>query len=125
MGLLELFFGKREEKGAKVVPMPVRKFDKEQEHRDLAEKHSEFFTGVESPVQQMQSQIGENKSSHIEDVTPSRSEKFFQEAPSVNEGEDITALEEYMHVPVDQEEILSAVEQETENIAMEMQSQLK
>ena len=96
---------------AKIVIMPKL----EQEYMDLEEKHSEFFSEEKSPKLQMQSKIGEQEEAlNIKDVTLSRSDKFFKQAPVVNTGnypdffeetEEILQLEKYMGIPVEEEQI--------------------
>lgn len=84
---------------AQIIPL----YNKNQEYEDLQEKHKDFFNNS-SPIQQLQSKIG-NTSPNIEDVTQSRSDKFFNEAPSMKlnslrEEEEFKELEQYMHIPI-------------------------
>lgn len=101
---------------AKVIPLS----NPELEFHDLNDRHEDFFEPNSSALKQMQSRIGQQPP-NIEDVTPSRSDKFFQEAPSFTikkeeypdfseETEEILAIENY--VGVGNDEIHEEIEEE-------------
>ena len=108
MGILEKIFKKTAKVDVQttVVSGEQLVFDKEQEYKDLSVKHSEFFENKNSPKNQMQSNISELPS-NIEDITPSKSDIFFQNAPGyvlTKESEEIVSLKKYMGVPTEREE---------------------
>jgi len=97
---------------ARVIPL----VNKEQEFEDLEENHKEFFDTSLSPTEQLQPNLGRKSTNHIlaniADVNPSRSTRFFQNAPDVaNEHQpdfksdsdvsrDFERLEQYMGVEI-------------------------
>lgn len=82
---------------AKIIPLK----NPNQEYEDLNEKHSDFFNNP-SPVIQMQSKIGKNNFSNIEDVTLSRSNTLFSNAPEITDdpNQQFEELEQYMNIPI-------------------------
>lgn len=91
----------------KQIAKVIQLVDKEQEYRDLNEKHSDFFDGKDSAILQLQSGIGADNgqtSVKITDVTLSRSDKFFKNAPEMKEEEDFEKVEKYMNVELHEED---------------------
>lgn len=103
---------------ALVIPL----YNKNAEYEQLTEKHEAFFSEKPqvAPIYQMQSTLtGRDQQvevlAHISDVSTSRSDKFFKEAPSLNldenllpeESEQFENLENYMgiHIHENQEEL--------------------
>ena len=118
MGILKwlfpgLFKEEKQEESLIVIEAPrqiaesIQLNDREQEYRDLNEKHSDFFDGKDSAILQLQSGIGANNgqtSVKITDVTPSRSDEFFKNAPEMKEEEDFEKVEKYMNVELHEED---------------------
>lgn len=111
-GLFKPLNNKKQEK-AIVVPI----FNKNTEYIDLNKKHKRFFENSPelSPTMQLQPKFGRDQQveilSHISDVTPSRSQRFFQEAPNIDKNteypeltEDFDSLEKYMGINLNNDE---------------------
>jgi hypothetical protein len=101
---------------ARVIPL----INKDQEYDDLHDKHEAFFNMEESPIEQLQPRLGGKTSNHllanIADVVDSRSNRFFQNAPTVSDAykpdfktdedvsRDFEKLEEYMGIEIHEDE---------------------